>query len=447
MNIIIIGIGKVGLTLVEQLSEEDHNIIVIDKKRDVIERTINDYDVRGIVGNGADSDIQIEANINEADLLIACTSSDELNILLCMIAKKLADIDTIARVRNPEYFELFMSKELGLNLMVNPEYEGALKIFRILRSPGAIMIEPFADGKVDLVEFKLSGDNPMVGLTVSQFSQQININMLICAIERNEEVLIPNGSTLLKEEDKIYFTASTSGINKTFEKIGFKKSILKNVIIVGGGRISFYLAKKLEKIGTKVKIIERNPEKCLELLSQLNKAEVISADASDDRVLVEEGLKKADAIAILTGADEENIMIALFAKSVGVQTIVTKINRLSYYSILKASGIDSIISPRFITADQIVRYVRARKNSDTVLNLYKIVNSKVEALEFIVTDKFEGLSIPLKDLPIKENILVANILRGKEVITPHGNQTIEKGDKVIIVTSEDNLDDLKGILK
>ncbi len=449
MNIVIIGIGKVGITLTEQLSKEDHNIVIVDKSKSVIEKAVNDYDVMGVVGNGASSDIQKEAKIDTADLLIACTSSDELNILSCMVAKKLGVTDTIARVRNPEYFKLFMSRELGLNLMVNPEYEGAMEIFRVLRSPGAIMIESFAEGKVDLVELKLTQGNPAVNLSVSQFVEKFNINLLICALQRGEDVIIPKGNTILREDDQIYITASSQDICNILRKAGFRKNPLKNVMIIGGGRISFYLTKELEKIGAKVKIVEKDEAKCLDLITQLDKVEVIAGDGSDQQVLIEEGLKSADAIVILTGSDEKNIMISIFAKNAGAQTIITKVNKLSYYSMLRASGVDSIISPRLITANQIIRYVRAKQNSkgSAVLNLYKIVNDKAEALEFIVTEKFEGISKPLKELKLKENLLIANILRGSEFITPHGGQTIEKGDKVIVVTTQGYLKDLNDILK
>ncbi|MGI6214245.1 MAG: Trk system potassium transporter TrkA [Christensenellales bacterium] len=449
MNIVIIGVGKVGRTLTEQLSKEEHNIVVIDKNKAVVEKTVNDFDVLGVVGNGANSDIQKEAKIEDADLLIACTASDEINILCCMVGKKLGVTDTIARVRNPEYFKLFMSGELGLNLMVNPEYEGAMEIFRILRSPGAIMIESFAEGKVDLVELKLAENNPMINLSVSQLIEKFNINFLICAIQRGDDVIIPNGNTVLLENDKIYITASPRDIITIFKKAGFRKTALKSVMIIGGGKVAFYLAKELEKIGVGVKIIEKDNAKCLELLSGLNKVEVIEGDGSEQQVLMDEGLKIVDAVVILTGSDEENIMISLFAQKAGAKSIITKINRLSYYSMLMASGVESIISPRLITANQIIRYVRAKQNSkgSAVLNLYKIVNDKAEAVEFIVTDKFQGLSKPLKELEIRKNLLIANILRGNEIILPHGNQTIEKGDKVIVVTTEGYLNDLNDILR
>ncbi|MGI6701208.1 MAG: Trk system potassium transporter TrkA [Christensenellales bacterium] len=449
MNIVIIGIGKVGLTLVEQLSGEDHNIIIIDRSKNVIDKTVNDYDVMGVIGNGANYDVQNDAKIDTADLLIACTSSDEINILSCMVAKKLGVTDTIARVRNPEYFKLFMSRELGLKLMVNPEYEGAMEIFRILRSPGAIMIEPFADGKVDLVELKLTAGNPMIDLPVYQLVEKFNTNILICAVQRDEDVFIPNGNSVLKQDDKIYITASSKNIHSILTKIGFKKSALKSVMIIGGGKISFYLAKELEQIGVKVKIVEKDENKCIELKEQLNKADIILGDGSEQKVLLEEGLTSSDAVVILTGSDEENIMISLFAKSENVRKIITKINRLSYHSMLRSSGIESIISPRLITANQIIRFVRAKQNSkgSSVLNLYKIVNAKAEAIEFIATEKFLGISKPLKDLTLIDNLLIANILRGDKVITPHGNETIETGDKVIVVTSNGYLDDLNDILK
>lgn len=449
MNIVIVGIGKVGLTLVEQLSKEGHDIIVIDNQKNVIENVINDYDVMGVLGNGANYDIQTEARVPDADLFIASTSTDELNILCCMVAKKLGAHDTIARIRNPEYFTLFMDKELGLNLMVNPEYEGALEINRILRSPAAIKIEPFANGKVDLIELKLNEDSPMINIPVHSIFENLQLKILVCAVQRGDDVFIPNGNSILEKNDKIYITACPHEMYAILKKLGIYKSIVKNVMIIGGGKISFYLAKELEKIGVHVKIVEKDKEKCIELNESLEKAEIIFGDGSDHQILLDEGIEKTGAIIILTGSDEENIMISLFANSVNVKKIVTKINRVSYYSMLESSGIESIISPRLITANHIIRFVRGRQNSmgSSVLNLYKIVNNKAEALEFVATNTFKGKSIPLKDIELKENIIIANILRNNTIISPTGEESIEDGDKVIIVTTNEFLDDLNDILK
>jgi trk system potassium uptake protein TrkA len=449
MNIIIIGAGKMGLTLVRQLSKEGHNIVVVDNNKKVVEKTVNDFDVMGIYGNGADHEIQTEAKTQSADLLIACTSTDEFNILCCMVAKKLnAEIDTIARVRNPEYFTLFMSKELGLNMMVNPDYEAAMEIFRILRSPGTIKIEPFSGGKVDLVEFKLAWDNPLIDTAISDLTSKLQIKTLICAVQRDEEVIIPKGDFIFRENDKIHIIASPKDAHILMKKLGIFKSVAKKVMIIGGSRIAFYLAKQLDKIGIAVKIVEKNEQKAMELSESLDQAEIIIGDGSDRQVLQEEWLMNAGAVIILTGSDEENIMISLFAGSQKVNKVITKINRLSYYSMLEASGIESIISPHLLTANQIIRYVRGKQNSmgSSVLNLYRIVNDQAEALEFLATKTFAGLSKPLKALSIKPNLIIACILRDNNVITPHGDQTIEAGDKVIVVTTNEFLDDLNDIL-
>ncbi|MFW5780295.1 MAG: Trk system potassium transporter TrkA [Bacillota bacterium] len=449
MEIVIIGIGKVGLTLVDQLSKEGHNIVVIDKHKKFIEKAINDYDVMGVLGNGADHNVQKEANMENCDLLIACTTSDELNILCCMVAKKLGKADTIARIRNPEYFTLFIGDELGLNLMVNPEYEAAMEIFRILRSPGTIKIDPFAKGRIDLVEFRLNEGNPLNNMTVSEIYSKLQLRVLICAVQRDDEVHIPKGDFVLQQGDKVYITSTPKNVYLIMKKLGIFKSIVKNVMVIGGSKISFYLTRQLEKLGIAVKILEKDEYKCKELSEQLKNSEIVIGDGSDREVLLEEGLLGMDAVIILTGSDEENIMISLFANSKKVKKIITKINRLSYYSMLEESGIESIISPRMLTANKIVRYVRGKQNSmgSSILNLYKIVNEKAEALEFLVTDSFEGLSIPLKELKLKDNLLIACILRGNDVITPSGDETIENADKVIVVTTNEFLEDLNDILQ
>ena len=449
MNIVIIGIGRLGRTVVEQLSKEGHDIVVIDNDKKTLEKTINDFDVIGLLGNGANYDIQNAANVETADLLIVCTSSDELNILCCMVAKKLGQTDTIARIRNPEYFNLFMGRDLGLNMMVNPDYEGAMEVFRILRSPGTIKTEPFAKGKVDLVEFKLTNDNPLINKPITEISSNYKLKMLVCAIQRDKEVIIPNGDTILRENDKIYVVTSAQNVYLILKNLGINEGIVKNVFIIGGGNISYYLAKKLIGAGLSVKIIEKNETKSLELSESLPEAEIVLGDASEQEILLEEGLLKADAVIILTGSDEENIMISLFASSHKAKKVITKINKLSYYSMLETSGVESIISPRLLTADHIIRYVRSKQNSfgSSVLNLYSIVNDKAEALEFKATESFKGLNTPLRELKIKKNLIIACILRGDEVITPQGPVTIEAGDNVIIVTTNEFLNDLDDILK
>ncbi|MDD3946845.1 MAG: Trk system potassium transporter TrkA [Clostridia bacterium] len=449
MRIVIIGVGKVGNTLVEQLSKEGHDIIVIDINKKVIEKTINGFDAMGVLGNGADHNVQKEAKVDLCDLMIASTHSDELNILCCMVAKKLGNADTIARIRNPEYFTLFIGDELGLNLMINPEYEAAMEIFRILRSPGTIKIDPFSNGKVELVEFKLCETNPLIDMAISQIPAKLQLKMLISAVERDEDVFIPNGNFVLKANDKIFITATAKDTYIVLKKLGIFKSIVKNVMIVGGGKISFYLAKQLEKVGISVKIIEKNERKCQELSEQLNKTEIIVGDGSDRDILIDEGLMRTDALIILTSSDEENIMISLFASSKKIKKIVTKINRFSYYSMLKESGIESIISPRLLMSNIIVRYVRGKQNSmgSTVLNLYKIINEKAEALEFIVTDTFRASSVPIKTLKLKNNLLISCIMRNGQMITPDGDETIEIGDNVIIVTTNEFLNDLNDILQ
>lgn len=449
MNVIIVGGGKVGLTLVDQLSKEGHNILLIDNNPKVIEKAVNTYDINGILGNGASYDIQIEANVNIADLVIACTPFDELNILCCLIAKKLGAKEIIARVRNPEYFTLFMGRELGLSMMVNPEFEAALEIARVLRFPAAIKTEPFTDEKVELVEFKIPGNSKLNNLTLSNLSSAFKAKILICAVQRSDEIYIPTGDFILKTNDKIYITAPQKETVLFVKEVGLMQNRIKNVMIIGGGKIAYYLTKELNKYGISVKIIENDEKTCQELSETLTKADIVLGDGSDQELLIEEGLLNTDAIVALTGIDEENIIISLFANSKKIKKVITKVNKGNFYEMLESSGLESIVSPKAITANHIIRYVRGMQNAkgSNICTLYRICNDRAEAIEFIVKENFKGLSIPLKTLKLRKNLLIACIIRGKDTITPNGNDTIEINDKVILVTTNEFLDDLNDILE
>ncbi len=448
MKIVVIGVGTVGQELVGQLSKEGHDIIVIDSDSKKLEYAVNAFDVKGIMGNGASFDVLTEAEITSCDLLIASTPSDEVNILCCMVAKKLGAHDTIARVRSPEYFTLFKGKELGLSMMVNPEYETALEISRMLRFNTAIKVEPFADGKVDMVEIKVTEKTGLVGVALKDLHDKLSVKVLICAVERGGKVYIPSGTFLLKQDDNIYLTASSANVSEFFKEISDTK-VSRSAMIVGGSKTAFYLAKELRKQGVKVKIIENNMDKCQALSETLDKVEIIHGDGTDQEVLSDEGLSRTDAFITLCGTDEQNIILAMFAKSKKVKKVICKTEKSSYFKMLREGGIDSVVSTRTTTADQIVRYVRAKQSSrgGSVDKLYRIVNDQAEALEFTVRPDFKALGTPLKSIKLAKNLLIATIIRNDEIIVPDGDSVILEGDSVIVVTTNEFSDELNDILE
>lgn len=451
MKIIIVGCGKVGCTIAEQLDQEGHNITLIDTNPDILEKMSNTLDVIGVIGNGASYNVQMEAGVVKADLLIAVTSSDELNLLCCLIAKKAGNVHTIARVRNPVYREEinFIKEELGLSMVINPEEATASEIARLLRFPSAITIDTFAKGRVELLKFEITHESVLHNMMIADISTKLHCDILICAIERNEEVIIPSGNFILREKDKVTIVASSKNSSEFFKKIGLLNQRIKNVILIGGGKISFYLAKALLTMGMSVKIIEQSKERCEYLSTLLPEAMLINGDGTDQTLLLEEGIEYTDAIASLTNYDEENIMLSLYAKSKTKAKLITKVNRLTFENIINGLPIGSIIYPKFITAERILQYVRAMQNSlgSNIETLYRIVNNKVEALEFRVRQNSPVVGIPLEKLKLKDNLLVTCINRNGRIITPKGHDTINIGDTVIVVTTNTGLNDLKDILK
>ncbi len=450
MKIIIVGDGKVGLTLTEFLSQEGHDIMVIDRDPKVVDNVVNNFDIMGINGNGANYDILVEAGAEKADILIAATSSDELNILSCLMAKKIGTKNTIARVRNPEYAQQlpFIKEELGLSMVVNPEFEAARDISRVLRFPSAIALECFSKGRVELAEIKLPENGYLAGHRLSELYKVCKEKVLVCAVQRGEEVFIPDGNFVLRAGDKIHVTGSHGALAAFFKSIGMFKEKSKNVLIIGGGKIAYYLAHHLAESHVDVKIIEQKEERCLHLSEVLPKATIILGDGTDPATLQEEGLADCDACIALTGIDEENIIVSLFAQSLGVEKIVAKIDRLSLVDMVEGLGVDSLFSPKLITANRIVRYVRAMQDSgdSDMKTLYKIVNNQVEALEFGVLGESFYTNIPFKELQTKPGMLFAAIIRHGRVIIPGGNDHLEVDDSVIVVTKSNgyikNLEDV-----
>jgi len=451
MNIIIIGCGRVGRTLAKKLNEDGNAVTVIDSDAENVKRVTDRYDVMGIVGNGATHTIQQEAGIESADLMIAVTGSDELNLLCCMVAKKASDCQTIARVKNPEYSgdAPYLKDELGLAMVINPEYAAAEEIARVLRFPFAVKIEPFAKGKVELIKFKLPKGNEIIGMSVKEVVMKYNSDLLICTIERDEESYIANGDFVFEEKDVISIVSTPKNAYEFFANIKCKGHTIKNALIVGGGVITQYLCGILEKSHVALTVIEKDLKRCEELSTLFGKVKVIHGDGTDHDLLLEEGVGKSGAFVSLSDSDEENVLLSLFAKGEGCNKTVTKVNRTDYDSVLSQLELDASVCPRVITSDTILRYVRATKNAvgSNVETLYNIIPGQVEAAEFIVRENSPIIGKPLHKLKFKKDVLIASITRDKETIVPRGNDSIEVGDLVVVVSKHIGLYDIADVLK
>ena len=452
MKIIIVGDGKLGSTLTEQLSFEGHDVTVIDHQGSVLNNSVNMHDVIGIQGNGASYDIQMEAGVPRSDLVIAATSSDELNILCCIMAKKLGAKNTIARVRNPEYSRQLrmMREELGLSMVVNPEREAAREIARNLRFPSALHIDLFARGRVELVELRINKDSPIANKTLSQIGSLYKEKFLVCAVNRENEVYIPTGNFVLHEGDRIHVTAPAADITSLFTSLGIVHHKVRKVMIVGGGRITLYLTQQLMETGVEVTIIEKDAERCRVLCEYLPRATIINGDGTDRELLGEESIQDMDAFVALTGLDEQNIIVSMYAAFCGVRKVLTKIDHILFPEIFTNTGIESVVSPIRSTANQIIRFVRAMQNSlssSNIETLHKLVGNRVEALEFWVRQKAPYVDVPLRKLETKDNTLIACILRGGMTIIPGGSDVIKLDDRVIVVAMNGNIRDLRDILK
>ncbi len=453
MKIIVIGDGKVGTTITENISKEGHDVTIIDKNEKVIENLVNKYDVLGILGNGASYEILKSAGAKTADIVIASTSSDEINILACVFAKKLGAKNTIARIRNYEYNEQVeeMKAHLDLTMTINPERETANDILNIINFQEAIHVDRFADGKVDLVEFYIPDDSPLVNRKLVDIFATYKMQMLICAVQRGDEVIIPTGTFEIHAKDKIYVNAERTHIKKFLSKIGLEKeSKIKKVMIIGGGRISAYLADALVKNKYDVTIIEQNYERCLVLEELFPKATIIHGDGSDQVLLEEVGIDSVDCLVSLTGMDEENIIISMYAYQKHINKIIAKVDKHSFSSIIDTIGVASVVSPKDLTASRIISYVRskANKHGSNIINLYKLLDNKVEAIEFNAKPTSKILNQPLKDLHLKPGNLIASIIRGREVIVPNGFVEIKANDSVIVISLANQfIDDLDDILE
>lgn len=452
MKIVIIGDGKVGYKLAEHLSEDNYDVVLIDSNEDKLKEALNNLDINCFAGDGVSVEVQAEAGVPEADLVIACASTDELNMLSCLVAKRLGAKHTIARVRNPLYYQQIdiLKEDLHLSMVINPEFAVANEIARNLIFPAASKVETFVKGRLELVEFPVRENSPVIGYRLADIYSKFQIKLLICAIQRGAEVYIPDGEFVIEEGDKLHIAATHKEIEQFFNRLGNRKRRMKNILICGGGRVGFYLAKKLCMMGMDVKIIEHNQKRCEELCEELPKVTIIHGDATDHDLLLEEGVREADALIALTGVDEENIIMGLFAKKQGVHKIIAKVNEDSRAQMVEGLGIDSIVSAKTATVDAIFSYVRARQNSLASANIesmYRLVDDRVEALEFVVKEDTKYTNIALKDLKTKPNNLIACIGRKRQTIIPSGHDSIQVGDTVVVITKEKKVQDITDILE
>ena len=450
MNIIIVGCGKVGKVLAEQLSGPDNSIKVVDIDAKRANDLADKHDVLAVVGNGATYAVLQQANVAECDLVIAVTGSDEQNLLCCLLAKK-SGCKTIARVRNPEYNAdiKYLREELGLTMTINPEYAAAEEIARVLRFPSALKIDTFARGKVELVKFRLPEDSPIIGMQVKDVMSKLRLDVLVCTIERGDSAFIPNGDFVFEGRDIISVVAEQKAMYTFFRKIGYKAKQVHDVIIAGGGSIARYLCGMLRNSGIAVKIIEKDPTRAEQLGEELPEVNVTLADAISQSILRDEGIEKAEGFVALTNIDEENILLSLFARSVSRGKIVTKINRIDFDEVIDELDLGTIVYPKNITSEQIIRYVRAAKraSSTNLETLYQIIKGKVEAALFIVKNDCALTGTPIMNLDLKDGVLIAAIIREEKAVIPRGSDVIRKGDSVVLVTTQLGLHDMMDILR
>lgn len=452
MKIIVIGAGKVGGILIEQLAQEGHQIVAIERNEKKLIELQNSMDILCLSGSGTDRNLLIEAGAGTADLVIAATDSDEVNMICCLLARKLGASHTIARVRKPELADEInmFSEDMGLSMTINPELYAAQEIFSVLRFPGLMSVEPFRHGLFEIVEFRLANDGPVTSMTLQELAVKYNSKALVCAIRRNGSTFIPDGSATLMKGDVISFAAEPKEAEHFLKLCGIISRMPRHILVIGAGTIAYYLIRMMHGIGMKPAVIEIDPARAEAFNQSAPDVLVLNADGTNRDVLDEEGLDEADAFISLTGTDEVNILMGMYAQREGVPKVVTKISKNSMLDLIDSDQVGSIVCPRDIVANRVISYVRAAENagSSNVETVYRISERSAEALEFIVKEKHDDLTgIPLRGLRFKEGILICCILRGRSVIIPRGNDTIEEGDHVIISTTLKQLTDLSMILK
>jgi trk system potassium uptake protein TrkA len=452
MKIIINGCGKIGKTILSNLVSEGHDVVAIDNNRDVVSNITDIYDVMGVCGNGADNDVLAQAGIKKAELFVSVTGSDELNMLSCFMAKRMGAKHTIARIRNPEYNDdglAFMRKQLDISLIINPELMAAHELYNILKLPSAAKVERFSVRNFEMIELKLKADSVFDGVKISDLRSKFESEFLVCAVQRGEDAYIPDGNFVLKSGDKIAVTAKPAQIIKLFKEMGIQQNPAKKIMILGAGRTAYYLAKKLSQINNEVIVVEKQKIICEEFCEALPKVLVVNGDGSDREILNEEGLNNMDAFVSLTGMDEQNILISSYAASQNVPKVIAKINREELMPLAENLGLDTFISPKKLISDLLVKYARALENSqdNSMETLYKVMDDKVEVLEFLVKENRDFIGITFKELTLKPNILIAGIVRDKKIIIPSGDDMMLQGDKVIVLAANQRINDLSDIVR
>ena len=450
MTIIIAGAGKVGATLAEHLADEGHSVTIVDVSGDTLERLSNHLDVMCLKGNCVSRDVLLEAEAKETDVLIAATGSDEINLLCCHIAHRVGVPYTVARVRGREYVNDLdtLKSDLGITMLINPELTAAIEISRLLRFPSAANIDSFARGRVELVSFTVQEGDFLAGRTLASLSSKIQgLPMLLCAVERGEDVFIPNGSSMLAVGDRVSVAGTPSGIHQFFKLLGRNTHRIRNAFIIGGGRIAFYLLIQLERLGMSCKVVEKGAERCRELAEEFPRSLIIHGDGTDPELLTEERMASSDAFIALTDRDEDNLIISLYAHQAGVSKVVAKSSRQNYTAIARSAGVESVVSPKLATAGLILRFIRGLQNSKgTVMNaLYRIAGGKAEAMEFLVSPSTRNLKVPLKSLKLRKCVMIAVIVRNGKVIIPEGSTCLEQGDDVIVIARDSGILDLNDI--
>jgi trk system potassium uptake protein TrkA len=450
MRIIIIGDGKVGNSLAEHLSKENHDVTIIDKNPEVLRKTSESLDVMCIKGNGVSTKIMLEAGIKNADLLIAATSSDEMNMVCALTGRKLGASHTIARIRDPEYAnELSVLKqELGLDLVINPEQAAAREIARLLRFPSASDVEHFANGRIEFVEIVATNDMPIIGIPLKELGGRFLSNILIGAVKRGNEVIIPNGDFEIATEDRLNIIGRPNDVFGFCKQIGKCTQKVKKVMVMGGGMVAHYLAMNLKLNDIKVKIIEMNKERSIQLAEMLPDILVINGDGTDKPLLDSENLSEMDAFIALTGRDEENLISAMMAKQTGVMKVIVKTTRIDNPILFHNLGVDSIVNPKLITTNYILQYVRGLNNAmgNPAETVYKIVDEKAEVLEFIANKSTKFLNIPLRKLKLVNGVIIGAIARKNEIIIPHGDDMIKQGDNVIVISIDKHISDFNEVV-
>ncbi len=452
MNIVISGCGKIGITILKSLVDEGHDVTALDMSDEVIDEITNIYDVMGVCGNCNEVETLKNAKVSSADLFICVTGTDEINMLSCFLAKRMGAKHTIARIRNPEYNYsslVFLRQQLDLSMAINPEMLAAQELYNILKFPSAVKIETFSRRDFQMIEIRLKPNSILDGMNLITMREKYKAKVLICAVQRDDEVFIPNGNFVLKSGDKLGITATPTEFVKFFKALNLYQKKAKDIMILGGSRTAYYLAKMLVNGGNDVKIIERDPEICQRISEEIPKATVIVGDGAQQELLIEEGIKETEAFVSLTGIDEENILMSVFASSLDVPKVISKVNKDELYNLAENLGLDTVVSPRKIISDVLVRYARALSNSfdNNIETLYHLMDDKTEAIEFRVSSDFEYLDIPIKELEIKSNILIAGIVRERKPMIPTGDDVIMANDRVIVIAAGRRLQELSDIMK